>query len=81
MYSESECDYDKVINLVKPRVSYLDNVYLLAPFTKKEFKTALFQMHPDKASGSDGFNLVFFFSEILGYLIDEIFSVCLSFPG
>lgn len=33
---------------------------LLAPFTETEFKGALFDMHPDKASGPDGLNPGFF---------------------
>jgi hypothetical protein len=30
------------------------------PITKEELRTALFQMHPDKAPGPDGFNPAFY---------------------
>ena len=33
---------------------------LSAPFTIEEFCGALFQMHPDKSLGHDGFNPVFY---------------------
>lgn len=42
------------------RVSELDNDNLLAAVTKEEVKQAVFDMHPDKASGPDGLNPAFF---------------------
>lgn len=33
---------------------------LLAPFSKEEFKKAVFQMHPDKAPGPDDLNPAFY---------------------
>ncbi|CAM8882149.1 unnamed protein product [Rhodiola kirilowii] len=36
------------------------NDKLVAPFTEGEVKRALFQMHPTKAPGLDGFSAAFF---------------------
>jgi hypothetical protein len=46
--------------LVVPKVSQEENEKLVAPITKEEVITALFQMHPDKAPGPDGFNPTFY---------------------
>jgi hypothetical protein len=53
-------------------VSAEDNVSLVAPVTKEEVRVALFQMHPDKSPGPDGFNPAFYqnFWELCG---DEVF--------
>ncbi|MCH80014.1 hypothetical protein A2U01_0000776 [Trifolium medium] len=37
-----------------------DNERLVMPITREELKEALFQMHPDKAPGPDGFNPAFY---------------------
>lgn len=55
-----------------PKITLEDNVELLKPITKEELRLALFQMHPDKSPGPDGFNATFFqrFWSLCG---DEIF--------
>ena len=42
------------------KVSDEDNELLTHPFTKEEFKEAIFSMHPDKSSGPNGLNPAFF---------------------
>ncbi|KAJ8773887.1 hypothetical protein K2173_009318 [Erythroxylum novogranatense] len=48
-----------VLRLVKPLVDESANNALIAPFSDEEFRTALFQMNPNKAPGPDGLNPVF----------------------
>jgi hypothetical protein len=64
---------DPVLSLILPRVSEADNAILEAPITKEEVRVALFQMHPDKSPGPDGFNPAFYrnFWELCG---DDIFT-------
>ena len=38
-----------------PQVSPLENTFLVAPFTEKEIRDAIFDMDHNKASGPDGF--------------------------
>ncbi|GAU47810.1 hypothetical protein TSUD_404150 [Trifolium subterraneum] len=45
-----------VLNLIQRRLTEEDNIYPAAPITKDEIQQALFQMHPDKSPGADGFN-------------------------
>jgi hypothetical protein len=63
---------EPVLSLITPRVSATDNATLEAPISKEEVRIALFQMHPDKSPGPDGFNPAFYqnFWEMCG---DEIF--------
>ncbi|GAU39014.1 hypothetical protein TSUD_378900 [Trifolium subterraneum] len=51
---------EPVLSLITPRVSEEDNERLSAPISKEELRLALFQMHPDKSPGPDGFNPTFF---------------------
>jgi len=50
---------------------------LIAPFSKDEFKVALFQMHPDKSSRPDGLNTAFYqrFWSLFG---DEVSAKCVK---
>ncbi|GAU30882.1 hypothetical protein TSUD_15680 [Trifolium subterraneum] len=60
LFKPRDGDYDPVLNLIQPRVTDNDNVFLTAPITKVEIQQALFQMHPDKSLGPDGFNPAFY---------------------
>jgi hypothetical protein len=51
---------DPVLSLISPRVTEADNISLEAPITKEEVRVALFQMHPEKSPGPDGFNPTFY---------------------
>jgi hypothetical protein len=65
--------HDLVLSLITPRITSEDNERLVAPITREELKEALFQMHPDKAPGPDGFNPAFYkhFWELCGSDIYE----------
>ena len=52
--SEGTEDMASVLNTVPTKVTPDMNDQLLAPFTEKEVKEALFQMFPTKAPGPDG---------------------------
>ncbi|GAU45948.1 hypothetical protein TSUD_238520 [Trifolium subterraneum] len=66
-------DHDPVLNLIQPRVTDDDNVVLTAPITKVEIQQALFQMHPDKSPGPDGFSPAFY-QRFWEQCSDDIFS-------
>jgi hypothetical protein len=52
--------YDPVLSLIQRKISHSDNDMLTSPVMKEEVRVTLFQMHPDKAPGPDGFNPAFF---------------------
>lgn len=52
--------YRPILDKVVSRVTLEDNDFLLASFTRDEFKQATFQMHLDKAPGPDGLNPSFY---------------------
>ena len=60
LYSNSPCKYDEVLNCIDVRIKREENISLLLPFSKEEFKEAIMKMHPDKSSGPDGFNPTFY---------------------
>ncbi|GAU34899.1 hypothetical protein TSUD_144300 [Trifolium subterraneum] len=65
--------HEPILSLIAPKVTQEDNERLVAPITREELKEALFQMHPDKAPGPDGFNPAFYqhFWEMCGNDIFE----------
>jgi hypothetical protein len=63
---------EPVLSLISPRVSAEDNARLEAPITKEEVRIALFQMHPDKFPGLDGFNSAFY-QKIWDLCGDDVF--------
>ncbi|KAA3459484.1 reverse transcriptase [Gossypium australe] len=54
-----------------------DNQFLMAPYTKEEIREATFGMGPTKASGEDGF-LVIFYQQCWHIVKDEVNSFCLQ---
>jgi len=54
IFQQQGGDFSLVIDVINPSVSTFDNEKLTAPFTKAEFRMAIFSMHPDKCSGPDG---------------------------
>ncbi|CAB4268750.1 unnamed protein product [Prunus armeniaca] len=58
--SNGNTDYEEVADVMRGRVSEEMNRKLLADFTAEEIKHALFQMHPSKAPGPDGFSPLFY---------------------
>jgi hypothetical protein len=71
---------DPVLSLISPRVTVEDNAMLVAPITKEEVRLALFQMHPDKSPGPDGFNPAFYqnFWDLCG---DDVFTAIKDWLG
>ncbi|PNX99600.1 ribonuclease H [Trifolium pratense] len=69
----NDCTHAGVLDLIQPKITQEDNDFLMASFNKEELRQALFQMHPDKSPGPDGFNLAFYqrFWAMCG---DDIFS-------
>ncbi|GAU25843.1 hypothetical protein TSUD_31070 [Trifolium subterraneum] len=74
LFKPRDGDHDPVLNLIQPRVTEDDNVVMTAPITKVEIQQALFQMHPDKSPGPDGFNPSFC-QRFWEQCSDDIFSV------
>ncbi|GAU39328.1 hypothetical protein TSUD_60790 [Trifolium subterraneum] len=73
LFKQRDGDHDLVLNLIQPRVTDDDNFVLTAPITKVEIQQALFQMHPDKSPGPDGFNPAFY-QRFWEQCSDDIFS-------
>jgi hypothetical protein len=71
---------EPVLSLIHPRASAEDNNSLEAPITKEELRSALFQMHPDKSPGPDGFNPAFF-QQFWNLCRDEIFVAAKEWLG
>ncbi|MCH87437.1 CNGC5-like protein [Trifolium medium] len=74
LFQQNNGEHDAIINLVLPKITVDDNMRLTAPITKEELRQALFQMHPDKSSGPDGFNLAFY-QHFWNLCNDDIFAV------
>ncbi|KAJ9548141.1 hypothetical protein OSB04_020684 [Centaurea solstitialis] len=77
LFSTSTGSPELITKLVKKSLAARDVARLETPFTKEEFRIALFQMHPDKSPGPDGFNPRFYqkFWPVLG---DDIFHAGMS---
>ncbi|GAU26046.1 hypothetical protein TSUD_225070 [Trifolium subterraneum] len=73
LFKPRDSDHDPVLNIIQPRVTDDDNFFLTAPITKVEIQQALFQMHPDKSPGPDGFNPAFY-QRFWEQCSDDIFS-------
>lgn len=56
----SESDIQAAIMNICPVVNESMNNILCAPFKETEIRKALFEMHPSKAPGPDGFTALFF---------------------
>jgi hypothetical protein len=52
--------HEPILSLISPKITQEDNENLVKPITREELKEALFEMHPDKAPGPDGFNPAFY---------------------
>jgi len=60
IFQQQHSDFSSAIDVINPSISEHDNDMLTTPFTKAEFKDAIFSMHPDKCSGPDGYSPGFF---------------------
>jgi len=61
--------------LRKRGVTVVDNDKLTAPFTKAEFRLAIFSMHPDKCLGLDGYSPGFY-QHFWNLYSDDVFKEC-----
>ncbi|PNX57454.1 ribonuclease H, partial [Trifolium pratense] len=68
---------DPVISVISTTILESDNEQLTAPFTKEEFKEALFSMQSDKCPGPDGFNPGFY-QHFWNLCSNDIFHECCS---
>lgn len=57
---DSQINWNHVTRAVQPRITDDNNRKLMEPFTEAEVRAALYQMHPNKAPGMDGFSALFF---------------------
>ncbi|XP_057425675.1 uncharacterized protein LOC130719041 [Lotus japonicus] len=75
--SSNPSGVDEVATLVGGRVTEAHRRILSTPFTRDEVEEALFQMHPIKAPGLDGFPALFYqkFWNIVG---DDVTDFCLQ---
>ncbi|XP_062093901.1 uncharacterized protein LOC133799929 [Humulus lupulus] len=60
LFTASDTNWERIISGVQRKITDDMNQTLLARIDKDEVKEALFQMHPDKAPGPDGFNPGFY---------------------
>ncbi|XP_060960664.1 uncharacterized protein LOC133031228 [Cannabis sativa] len=60
LFAASDISWERVTNCVQGRVTTEMNHDLVTPIDSEEVKRALFQMHPDKSPGPDGFNPGFY---------------------
>lgn len=65
LYSSSHSEADQIdwilpMEAIQPKITEDMNLKLNEPFTMEEIRFALFQMHPDKAPGIDGFSALFY---------------------
>jgi hypothetical protein len=58
--SEGIPSFQQVLDLVEEKVTAEDKIMLEEEFTAEDIKKALFQMHPSKAPGVDGFTAGFY---------------------
>jgi hypothetical protein len=75
IFQQQTGDISPVIDIINSCVSALDNEKLTAPFTKAEFRIAIFSMHPDKCSGPYGYNHGFY-QHFWNLCSDDIFKEC-----
>jgi hypothetical protein len=60
LFKANSTTHDPVLSLISPKITQDDNAKLVAPISREELRVALFEMHPDKAPGPDGFNPAFY---------------------
>lgn len=67
----------EILGCVRKKVIVVQNRALMCDFTEGEIKDALFSMHPDKATGADGFGPCFY-EKFWGILGKDVIKACLT---
>jgi len=75
IFKKQTGDFTSVISVINSAIFDSDNDMLTAPFTKAEFRDAIFSMHPDKRSGLDGYNPGFY-QHFWNLCNDDVFKEC-----
>jgi hypothetical protein len=72
LFKANSVVHEPILSLISSKITQEDNERLEMRITREELKAALFEMHPDKAPGPDGFNPTFYqhFWDICG---DNVF--------
>ncbi|XP_019194791.1 PREDICTED: uncharacterized protein LOC109188616 [Ipomoea nil] len=80
LFAPNYGDMEEVVEAISERVTERDNAWLLRPLSMEEMRVSIFQMHPDKSPGTDGFGPGFFqyFWDIVG---GEVTGFCRNFLG
>lgn len=74
----SQRSWDDELQNILTVISEVSNARLTEPYTEEEVRRALFQMHPEKAPGVDGFSAMFY-HKFWGLIKDDVCSVVLNF--
>lgn len=75
LFQQHQSASEPVIEVIRQSISAHDNLCLTAPFTKEEFRIAMFSMHLDKCPGPDGYNPGFY-QHFWSLCSDDIFKEC-----
>jgi len=75
IFQQQDSDFSSVIDIINLSISINDNDMLTEPFTRAEFRDAIFFMHPDKCSGPDGYSPGFY-QHFWNLCSDNIFKEC-----
>ncbi|KAL8097756.1 hypothetical protein AgCh_030760 [Apium graveolens] len=60
LFRSAQGNVEEVVNTVTKKITTEQNMDLMKEISEEEVKSALFQMHPDKAPGPDGMTPAFF---------------------
>jgi len=71
IFQSVQGQHQPVISRIQPHVTTNDNMLHIQPFSKEEFKEAIFSMHPDKSPSPNDFNPGFY-QHIWDDLEDEL---------
>jgi len=77
LFQKNQSVAEPVVNVIRSSISSEDNVSFMQPFTKDEFRVAIFSMHSDKCPGPDGYSPGFY-QHFWDLCSDNILTECCS---
>lgn len=77
LFLSNQGEFESVIDCVDRKVTDDQNDFLSRPFSAEEVEIALFDMHPDKARGPDGFNPIFY-HKLWDVVSGDVSAACLA---